>query len=620
MRKQVAITVLLTILATGVWAAPATERLLFMGEDTDVVTIASGKPELPEKSPAVVKLVSSRDTKSFQFRTLKETLNSIPGFFSEPANPHGALYFRGIKSGVLMLYDGVPLTTDTTKAIYPLREELSLDYLKKVEVVRGPASVLWGPDAFSGVVNLVPKEGKDINGIRIKFETSSPDKGREASILLGGDTGTWDIMAFGKYKYSKGFLGNMNQECIEAAAKVTYTDILSISFRASGIRRPYVSRYGGTYWTSRWDTPFSTVKLEYHKRFRHASFKIKTAYTRWNISRREGEYNWSYRDDTYILEALINRELFQKSGMLTVGAGLRQNRAHDAVIAITGDIRDYIRSGFPIEPITKRESFDTTLTSVFAQYIHHFRKTMLWAGVRIDKHSDYRSTFSYTAGAAFYPHKEWTLKLSTGTAYRTPYAEQFLKERISPERISSTNLQIQWHPVESLALESVAFYNRITHHIGENLYAGLSEPTSYDTKGLELSAIWKGNRIKAWASATVVGVSESREKYRVLDYIIITPSSLEYHYHHIATGIDAGPRFFTSFGISSRLQKYMEAGFEVFHYTAYTGETASPMVHGFLRFRKNNWSISIKGENLFNKQASGRAEGFKLFISAEVRF
>ena len=62
-----------------------------------------------------------------------------------------------------MLYE-VITTSDVTKSLHPFDRELSLASVKRLEIVRGPGSVLWGPDAFAGIVNVVPMTGKDLDG------------------------------------------------------------------------------------------------------------------------------------------------------------------------------------------------------------------------------------------------------------------------------------------------------------------------------------------------------------------------------------------------------------------------------------------------------------------------
>ena len=75
------------------------------------------------------------------------------------------IYLRGIPDSFLVLMDGVPFSCDATTIDYPRGLDLSLNYIEKIEIVRGPGSALWGPDAFSGIINLVTKKGADLQGV-----------------------------------------------------------------------------------------------------------------------------------------------------------------------------------------------------------------------------------------------------------------------------------------------------------------------------------------------------------------------------------------------------------------------------------------------------------------------
>src|SRR3989475_6102061 len=74
---------------------------------------------------------------------------------------------------------------------------------ERVEVIRGPASVLYGSDALGGVVNVIPAELPDANGgprmIRTGFEVSGATNNAEvaASARIEGASGAWAWRAFG---------------------------------------------------------------------------------------------------------------------------------------------------------------------------------------------------------------------------------------------------------------------------------------------------------------------------------------------------------------------------------------------------------------------------------------
>src|SRR5262249_28702896 len=65
----------------------------------------------------------------------------------------------------LHLRDGIPMV-DAFGQI-PWQEKMPIESLKRIEVVTGPGGVLWGADSFLGIVNLITKDGEDVDGLEV---------------------------------------------------------------------------------------------------------------------------------------------------------------------------------------------------------------------------------------------------------------------------------------------------------------------------------------------------------------------------------------------------------------------------------------------------------------------
>ena len=151
------LALLLSVAVAPAAAAPEETLLMFVGETAPVVTVASHSPETATNAPAMVTVVSREQIEANGYHTLAQLLADQSGFYIASGGRGSVPYLRGVRDSVLFLYDGVPLTTDVTKSFAPLDSEISLAAVDRVEIVRGPGSVLWGPDAFVGVVNIVPR-------------------------------------------------------------------------------------------------------------------------------------------------------------------------------------------------------------------------------------------------------------------------------------------------------------------------------------------------------------------------------------------------------------------------------------------------------------------------------
>ena len=166
--------------------------LMFVGEDLNVLSIASRREESARQAPAVANVITREMLDANGSYTLSQALSQMPGFYMAKKEWGTQPYLRGIPDSVLLLYDTVPLTSEMTKSIHPMDDDLSLAGVKRIEIIRGPGSVLWGSDAFAGIVNVVPLTGKDINGVETGVNYGTPGNQTGVYLNAGQDCGNWD--------------------------------------------------------------------------------------------------------------------------------------------------------------------------------------------------------------------------------------------------------------------------------------------------------------------------------------------------------------------------------------------------------------------------------------------
>jgi len=175
----------LSVLASSliVAAAPA---LAQQSSDTTVlrpvVVSATRVPIDRQSAPASVTVLPGDVLRARGIATVSEALASVPGLSVVQSGSFGAttaLFARGGESDyVKVLVDGVPLNNPGGGFDFAT---LTTDNLDRIEVVRGPASVVHGSDAVSGVVQLFTRRG-----------TGAP---RGFADVRGGSFGTMDASA-----------------------------------------------------------------------------------------------------------------------------------------------------------------------------------------------------------------------------------------------------------------------------------------------------------------------------------------------------------------------------------------------------------------------------------------
>lgn len=131
-------------------------------------TIASKKEESIFDAPGIVTTVTSDEIALFGANNLWEILERIPGIQLSKTELGNSIQFRGDKLGFdgnhfLILLDGVSFSRDSYTGgffLEPILTSFPLNTIERIEVIRGPGSVLYGSNAFMGVINIITKKGQ----------------------------------------------------------------------------------------------------------------------------------------------------------------------------------------------------------------------------------------------------------------------------------------------------------------------------------------------------------------------------------------------------------------------------------------------------------------------------
>nr|ABD75800.1 putative outer membrane protein [uncultured bacterium] len=157
---------------------------LSLFEDIPMVVTVSKKPERVTEAPSIVSIITAEDIERMGARTIMDVLRTIPGFeIHTDAWNVSQITVRGLRSetssGVKILIDGHALNDPFTGGATEFYEDLPLSNVQRIEVIRGPASSLYGANAFVSVINILTKDALDINGINVSvradtFHTVNP--------------------------------------------------------------------------------------------------------------------------------------------------------------------------------------------------------------------------------------------------------------------------------------------------------------------------------------------------------------------------------------------------------------------------------------------------------------
>ncbi|HEY8943897.1 MAG TPA: PEGA domain-containing protein, partial [Polyangiaceae bacterium] len=181
-------------------ADSGTELRVSMKQEEEV-TAASRVRERVERAPSSVSIVSRAELEAFRYPTIAEALRGVPGAYVWDDGSYVSVGFRGISrlgdygNRVLVLLDGHPLNDNWLGSSYVGYEgRTDLGSLERIEIVRGPGSVVYGTSAMSGVINLVSRPVSREPETRLGLSAEGSGVGRalvHASAPIGDRGGIW---------------------------------------------------------------------------------------------------------------------------------------------------------------------------------------------------------------------------------------------------------------------------------------------------------------------------------------------------------------------------------------------------------------------------------------------
>ena len=163
----------------GITGAPAAEpteeqELAMSFSEPSFVSVATGSRVALARAPAVATVITAEQIRASGAFDLDGILATVPGLHVSRSHVGDApLYvFRGIRGTlsnpqVLVLLDGVPLTTGYTGDRGHQWGGLPVENIERIEIIRGPGSALHGADAYAGVISIVTKSAAEIAGTQV---------------------------------------------------------------------------------------------------------------------------------------------------------------------------------------------------------------------------------------------------------------------------------------------------------------------------------------------------------------------------------------------------------------------------------------------------------------------
>jgi outer membrane receptor protein involved in Fe transport len=179
----------------------------------DLVVTATLREQPSLDAPASIQVISAAEIRSRGYRTIKAIMNDLPGFNDVSDVNEEIVAVRGTFTSttnkILILLNGHRMN-DLMLGRYNTDQFLGVEAIERVELIRGPASALYGTGALVGIVNIVTRRGAALSGTELKVQGGP--HGQEASASWGRLVGGYDLF------FNFTYLDAAGQELAQPAA------------------------------------------------------------------------------------------------------------------------------------------------------------------------------------------------------------------------------------------------------------------------------------------------------------------------------------------------------------------------------------------------------------------
>ncbi len=471
------------------------------------VNTVSKRKELAVDAPGIVTIITAADMKSYGATNIKDVLLRVPNFYmfdSSTFTASGVTMRAGatqhLNNRVLYLINGRPIRESQNGGLHTdINLLFPVEALERIEVVRGPSSVLYGSNAFSGTVNFITKKPKDkLEGavaatygsenylmLSASLQTPVGEKGGLTLRVNDLDTDGETVTAFDE----AGMEGSVDlfREGTGVFINFNYAGF-SLNSILNTITMPLSS--GAFRWTNNAD--FELKREFYDLGYEHIFSDKWKASINYTYNKQEklitgpGSSSSEFIANGYLYEITVNGQLAESLSMV-VGSVVDQ---------LQGDLG------------TRGGKYDNKRLAVYGQFDYQLlQRTKLSAGAQWNDPEGASSNMSPRLGLIHHFNDSWISKLLYSEAFRSPYGSELFfdsvfllgDKNLKPELITTFDAQLNY--TENQFYVSATYYHSVTEDAigraivdGTNTFVNQEGEVTFD--GLELEGRW--NMSPAW--------------------------------------------------------------------------------------------------------------------------
>jgi len=177
------------------------------------------------RAPSIVTVITDEEIRNSGYRRFVEILRNVPGFEILKSSDFGETFpaVRGLEGNnrVRLMINGHLVNNPLNGSAFGNFDDFPVENIKKIEIIRGPGSALYGENAFLAVINIITKEAADVQGVFFSSGYGSFNT-LEENMVFGEVYGDVEISGMVHYRKTNGFDGT-----IESDSQTTIDNSLS---------------------------------------------------------------------------------------------------------------------------------------------------------------------------------------------------------------------------------------------------------------------------------------------------------------------------------------------------------------------------------------------------------
>lgn len=171
------------------------------------ITSASRKEERSDDAAAAVYVLTHDDIVRSGMRSLPDLFRLVPGMdVAQVTNTNWAVTIRGFNqlgaNKLQVLVDGRSVYKRSTSGVFWDLQDLVLDDIERIEVIRGAGGAIWGANSVNGVINIVTRPAADTAGATVRLGVGSFD-GTQSLFRYGGAMPKGAYRAYAQWTYRR---------------------------------------------------------------------------------------------------------------------------------------------------------------------------------------------------------------------------------------------------------------------------------------------------------------------------------------------------------------------------------------------------------------------------------